>query len=62
MKTKIKIDPKVAKIGFTLLGMAFTGIGSMITSNVQHKDQKEAMTEIAKTAIEEALKNQVKGS
>ena len=57
MKMNIKIDPKIAKIGFTVLGMAFTGIGSMITSSIQQKDQKEAMVKIAKDIVKEELKN-----
>lgn len=59
---KIKIDPKLAKAGLTILGVAFTGIGKMITDAIQEKSQREAMVEIAKEVFKEGLKDQVKGS
>lgn len=58
---KIKIDPKVAKIGAALLGMAFTGLGSMITNNIQQKEQKDAMVKIAKEIVKEELTKSGKG-
>lgn len=62
MKMNIKIDPKVVKIGFTALGMGLTYLGSMITNNIQQKDQKEAMVKIAKEIVKEELKHQAKRS
>ena len=60
---KIKIDSTKAKsMGLAALGMLCTGIGSMIAGYVQKGEQKEAMEKIAKNIVEEALKNQAKGS
>lgn len=61
MKMNIKIDPKVVKIGFTALGMGLTYLGSMITSNIQQRDQKEAMVKIAKEIVKEELTKTGKG-
>ena len=61
MKMNIKIDPKVAKFGAAAIGMAFTYIGSMITNNIQQKDQKEAMVKIAKEIVKEELTKSGKG-
>ena len=57
MKAKIKIDPKIAKAGLTLLGVALTGAGKMITDAIQEKSQRETMVEIAKEVFKEGLKD-----
>lgn len=54
---KIKIDPKVAKIGAALAGMGFTALGSWITNTIQQKDQRETMVKIAKEVLKEELQN-----
>lgn len=58
---KIKIDPKVTKIGFTMLGMGFTYLGSMITNRIQEEGHKEAMVKIAKDIVKEELRKSGKG-
>ena len=61
MKMKFKIDPKLEKIGLAAIGMMFTALGSMITNNIQQRDQKETMTKIAKEVFMEELTKSGKG-